>query len=336
MKRSAEEHGKCYGSIITCTVTRLIHLDVVSDQSTHAFLMMLRRFFARRGVPKSITSGNAPTFTLAESILSDLRQSAQRDASIARELSNREVAWKRITPYAPWQGGFYERLIKSVKHSLHKTLGKAILSLEELPTVIIVIEGLLNTRPLTYVSNELGNDSIVRPIDFLQKAAAHLMLISYPWTCDTEDSLDPDFVTPEQQAVLQTKRQAIDALQSSCAITEKFWKTWQDQYLTSLREKHTLQIGKKRGGILIAKTGQVVLMQDEVQPRHSWKMGIINTLVLNAHGTTREAIVRLPSGRLIRRPLKLLVPLELEGQKNEEAAERDSQENKIWKSSHNT
>ncbi|KIH46741.1 integrase core domain protein [Ancylostoma duodenale] len=252
IKRSSEEHGKCYGSIITCMVTRLIHLDVVSDQSTHAFLMMLRRFFTRRGVPKSITSDNAPTFTLAESILNDLQRAAQRDASIARELSNREVEWKRITPYAPWQGGFYERLIKSVKHSLHKTLGKSILSLEELSTVIIEIEGLLNTRPLTYVSNELGDDTVLRPIDFLQKE----LLISYPWTCDTGDSLDPGFVTPEQQAVLQTKRQAVNDLQSSCAITEKFWKTWQDQYLTSLREKHTLQIGKKRGGILIPKTGQ--------------------------------------------------------------------------------
>ncbi|RCN35100.1 hypothetical protein ANCCAN_19047 [Ancylostoma caninum] len=169
------------------------------------------------------------------------------------------------------------------------------------------------------------NDTVLRPIDFIQKE----LLVSYPWTCNTEDNLDPDVVTPEEQAILQTKRQAVDALQSSCAITEKFWKIWQDQYLRSLREKHTLQTGKKRGGILIPKTGQIVLIQDEVQPRHSWKMGIINTLVSNIHGTIREAIVRFPSGRLIRRPINLLIPLELEDQNNEKIAERDSQENKI-------
>ncbi|KAL6727982.1 hypothetical protein Aduo_009801 [Ancylostoma duodenale] len=58
--------SKCYGSIITCMATRLIHLDVVSDLTTAAFLMMLRRFFGRRGLPNSITSDNAPTFALGE------------------------------------------------------------------------------------------------------------------------------------------------------------------------------------------------------------------------------------------------------------------------------
>ncbi|ETN70132.1 His(2)-Cys(2) zinc finger [Necator americanus] len=53
--------GKCYGSIITCMTTRLIHLDVVSDLTTVAFLHMLRRFFARRGIPQSITITHLPS-----------------------------------------------------------------------------------------------------------------------------------------------------------------------------------------------------------------------------------------------------------------------------------
>ncbi|KIH64633.1 hypothetical protein ANCDUO_05056 [Ancylostoma duodenale] len=63
--------SKCYGCIITCMATRLIHLDVVSDLTTAAFLMMLRRFFGRRGLPNSITSDNAPTFALGETILNE-------------------------------------------------------------------------------------------------------------------------------------------------------------------------------------------------------------------------------------------------------------------------
>ncbi|VDM85426.1 unnamed protein product, partial [Strongylus vulgaris] len=99
-------------------VTRLIHLDVVSDLSTLAFLNMLRRFFGRRGVPKSITSDNAPTFLLGETILAEC-------------IGNLEQ-YKQVTPFAPWQGGFYERLVKTVKHSLYKTLKKSYPTFEEI------------------------------------------------------------------------------------------------------------------------------------------------------------------------------------------------------------
>ncbi|KIH54674.1 His(2)-Cys(2) zinc finger [Ancylostoma duodenale] len=71
--------AKCYGAIITCMTTRMIHLDVVSDLTTTAFLNMLRRFFARRGVPQSITSDNALTFDLGNSILQESIQVAQND-----------------------------------------------------------------------------------------------------------------------------------------------------------------------------------------------------------------------------------------------------------------
>ncbi|KAK5980748.1 hypothetical protein GCK32_020783 [Trichostrongylus colubriformis] len=41
-------------------------------------------------------------------------------------------------------------------------------------------------------------------------------------------------------------------------------------------------------------------------------MGIIQELVCNSQGTVREAVVRLPSRRRIRRPVNLLIPLEIE------------------------
>lgn len=40
-------------------------------------------------------------------------------------------------------------------------------------------------------------------------------------------------------------------------------------------------------------------------------MGTIDQLIINSGGTIREAVVRLPSHRLIRRPVNLLIPLEL-------------------------
>ncbi|KAK6764308.1 hypothetical protein RB195_024579 [Necator americanus] len=304
--------AKCYGAIITCMVTRLIHMDVVSDLTTTAFLNMLRRFFARRGVPRSITSDNAPTFDLGNTILQESIQAARNDPSIIRELSNREIDWKHITPYAPWQGGFYERLIKTVKLSLYKTLGGSKVSLEELSTIVIESEALLNTRPLTYIAKDFNNDQISRPIDFLQREVQ----LSYPLGYFSSDLQDPDYLPPPEAISVNTKKQAVMTLETSCQLTENFWQIWRTQYLTALREKRTLEVTHKKGCSRIPKEGTLVLIYDSLQPRHLWKLEMVDNIPLNSEGKIREVVVRLPAQRLIKRPVNLLVPLELEDTEN--------------------
>lgn len=77
MAHPEENEGKCYGCINTCTVTKLIHLDVVAKLSTTSFLRILRRFFSRREIPISATSDNAPTFALWDNILRDFTVAVQ-------------------------------------------------------------------------------------------------------------------------------------------------------------------------------------------------------------------------------------------------------------------
>ena len=49
-------------------------------------------------------------------------------------------------------GGFYERLVKSVRTPLKKICARAMLDAEQLTTILAEIEAQLNTRPLTYLS----------------------------------------------------------------------------------------------------------------------------------------------------------------------------------------
>jgi len=55
--------------------------------------------------------------------------------------------------------------------------------------------------------------------------------------------------------------------------------------------------------------GDVVIVKDD-QPRGQWKMATIDQLRSSHDGLIRAAVVRLPSGTLIKRPLNLLYPLE--------------------------
>ncbi|KAH7965195.1 hypothetical protein HPB49_004625 [Dermacentor silvarum] len=59
-------------------------------------------------------------------------------------------------PGAPWCGGWWERLIRSVKSSLCNLLGKSKLNHEQTQTVLLEVEAVINSRPLTYTYTDAG------------------------------------------------------------------------------------------------------------------------------------------------------------------------------------
>ena len=64
------------------------------------------------------------------------------------------IKWKSILAASPWWGGFYEHMVKTVKTSLHKVTGKSKLSYLELEAVLIQMESIVNSRPLTFITTE--------------------------------------------------------------------------------------------------------------------------------------------------------------------------------------
>ena len=57
----------------------------------------------------------------------------------------------------------WERFCRAVKEPLRKVLGKALLTFTELNTLLVKIEGVINSRPLTAVSDDHRDPSPITP-----------------------------------------------------------------------------------------------------------------------------------------------------------------------------
>lgn len=77
---------------------------------------------------------------------------------------------------------------------------------------------MLNTRPLVYVEPEDQEQRVLRPIDFLQSQFE----VAPPLVGESNED-DPDYDTPAEQSAPLTKRQLIEAIESSTRIIQQFW-----------------------------------------------------------------------------------------------------------------
>ena len=89
-----------------------------------AFLCSFRRISTQRRLPRKLYSDNAKTFKSASKEVKQILSPAK----VKRALINSGIDWEFIILKSPWMGGAWERLVRSVKRSLKKVVGRASLS----------------------------------------------------------------------------------------------------------------------------------------------------------------------------------------------------------------
>ncbi|GBN98446.1 hypothetical protein AVEN_253816-1 [Araneus ventricosus] len=143
--------------LFTCAVYRAIHLELVNSLTSDAFLLALRRFISRRGRPRTIYCDNGTNFRGASNVLSKLNWS-----KVPKETRTPKIFWKFIPPTAAWWGGWWERLVRTLKNLLKRTLGKSVLTSNELYTAICDCES--NSHDVSDNVNKLApaDDVIMR------------------------------------------------------------------------------------------------------------------------------------------------------------------------------
>ncbi|GBM37249.1 hypothetical protein AVEN_89278-1, partial [Araneus ventricosus] len=245
---------KAYIALFTCAVTRAIHLEVVSSLSTEHFLLAFRRFISRRGICHTVNSDNAMTFKSADIELKRLYMNIC-EPEVQNYFGKKGIKWQYIVERAAWWGGYWERMVQITKIALRKILGRALVSFEELQTILAEIEAIINSRPLTYVYNEPNEPFPLTPANFLTGRRLTAL---------------PNWSGKRNIELFKGKKELIKRYLYREKILNNFWKRWKREYLLQLKGAN---LNKNVNVKTEFNVNDIVLIGEEKVPRQLWKLG---------------------------------------------------------------
>ena len=212
-------------------------------------------------------------FKLADKTLHLIWKDIMTSEEIQSYFSGGGIKWSFIVELSPWMGGFYERLVGLVKRSLRKTVGRKLLSDDQMHTVVKEVESVVNARPLVYIGDDIDSTITITPSHFLCLNPK----IGIPETVHGND--DPDY-TPYESS----ERNVLQIWKKGERLINQFWKAWRDDYLLSLRERTQYKL--KSGRIQSHQelnVDDIVIVKDET-PRGLWKLAKIVELNVSRDG----------------------------------------------------
>ncbi|XP_070518860.1 uncharacterized protein [Cardiocondyla obscurior] len=283
---------KAYIALFVCLSTRAVHLELVSDYGSSAFLAAFTRFCSRRGLPHSVFSDNGTNFVGADRELSVAFREALRDPDFLNHTAQDKVSWHFIPPSAPHFGGLWEAGIKSVKYHLHRIVGAHTLTAEEFSTLLCQVEACLNSRPLAPLSDTYDDCQALTPSHFLVGSI---------------------LTTPPEPSLLHLEENRLSRWQLVRQMSERFWRLWATDYVNTLQQR-----SKWRKVHSDIEVGRLVLLRSPSLPPCKWELGRIIQVHPGADGLTRVVTIRTASSTL-RRPIAKLCVLPVKG--NESSSE---------------
>ncbi|XP_050664221.1 uncharacterized protein LOC126964933 [Leptidea sinapis] len=266
--------SKCYLCLFICFKYKCLHLEAVSELSKDAFILALKRFISRRGLPNKIFCDNGGNFVAAVKEIKQFLNS--NSTSIIDFAASEGVEFCFSSAYAPHFNDLMETGVKSAKFHLTRILGKTHLTFEELSSLFTQIECILNSRPLCPLSSS--------PDDYYPLTPGHFLigrpLMSLPSPSLTDINMN-----------------RLDRYQRIEQIKQHFWKRWSNEYISELQSR--IKWRTKKNEIQI--DDMVLLKEDNTPPLH-WRLGRISRLFPGPDGVARVADISTARG-VVRRAL---------------------------------
>jgi hypothetical protein len=244
--------NKRYGMLFTCLTIRAIHLEVIQDLSTSSCIMGIRRMLARRGEICDLYSDNWTNLRGADHEMTEAIQKLDND-DLHHDLANRRMQWHFIPPPAPHMGGSWERMIGTVKRALISVITGRKINDETLLTVFAQAERIVNSRPLTHVSDDNHDPLSLTPNHFL---------IGVP-----EINVSPG-VFGDDECNWRWRCRVVQIL------TDLFWKRWLKEYVPALI--HRKKWNRPEPNLSV---NDLVVIEGKDLQRGLWPIGVVEGVV---------------------------------------------------------
>ncbi|XP_019727407.1 uncharacterized protein LOC109516990 isoform X3 [Hippocampus comes] len=236
---------KRYGLLITCMCSRAIHIEMLDDLTTDAFINALRAFIAIRGAVRQIRCDQGTNFVGAKNeFVEALKEMDQT------KLDKLECEFLMNTPASSHMGGVWERQIRTIRSVLMAILDQSSKQLDSssLRTFLYEVMTVVNSRPLT--TDHLYDPSSPEPL-----TPNHIL------TMKSTIIAPPPGKFVQEDLYLRKRWRRVQVLANT------FWTRWRREYVLNLqsRQKWT----KERRD---AKVNDIVLLQDDSSPRNQWKL----------------------------------------------------------------
>lgn len=193
---------------------------------------------------------------------------------IANHSSTLKIEWVFNPPSAPWWGGWWERLIGILKSILRKVLGRASLTYESMMTTLCDAEAIVNSRPLTYVSEDPDDLKPLTPSMFIQE----IHEIGVP---------DLDMLSNAKlNKKLKYRQKIFNDLRA------RFRSEYLGQLMLKNSKKETREI----------KVGDVVLIGDDNTKRIDWPLARVMDAITGCDGKNRVFVLKSRKG-ILKRPI---------------------------------
>lgn len=265
LTKQARKEYKRYGLLFTCFYSRAVHVEMLEDLSTDAFINGFRCFIALRGSVRQIKCDQGTNFVGAKNELNAAQNEIDTD-KLTSFLAEKQCDFVLNTPHASHAGGVWERQIRTVRNVLKATLALTTgrLTDSSLRTFLYEAAAIVNSRPLT--TDNLNDPNSLEPL-----TPNHLV------TMKTSTALPPPGQFVKEDLYAKKRWRQVQYL------VEQFWSRWKREYLQNITIRQRWHTPKRNMQI-----GDIVMDKDETQPRSQWKLGRILDTVKDTDGLVRK------------------------------------------------
>ncbi|XP_058840021.1 uncharacterized protein LOC131695495 [Topomyia yanbarensis] len=264
---------KMYVAIFVCLAVKAVHIEIVPNLTSAACINAIKRFVARRGRLIELQCDNATAFVGADRELKSLRRRYLEQFKTEEWKGyciDSGISFRFIPARSPHFGGLWEAGVKSFKHHFRRIFGASSYTLDEFTTAATHIESILNSRPLTPLTDHPDDLAVLTPGHFLVGEP----MFSIP---------EPD-MTNDQVSRLSRWQELRRSVQN-------FWKRWSRDYISQLHQRT-----KWRTPAQNIYKGALVLLKQEELPPFMWNIGRVEETYTAADGLVRVVLVRTNRG----------------------------------------